>query len=166
MSSRDALAMARDKDIPIVREGLVSVDKHFDPNAITKYLDSAHLFYYRTELRGEPARTTLIFTAESKFLSTVQLRRGGVANNDGFGQFVFEMLQNKYGSSVKKKKQIFFETLFWTIDKTNRVSMRTGSNQILVEYLDLTVDTAGENELRARKEQYRRDAKAHAAGKF
>lgn len=166
MSSREAMTIARDKDIPLIREGLVSTNKHFDPNASTKYIDSAHEFYYNTTLLSETAKTNLIFTPESKFLSTVRIQWAGVSNKDGFRQVVFDMLKSKYGNYVKTGKQIFFETLFWSIDKTNQVSMKTSANQILVEYIDLTAQELGQKEVRVKKDEDRRDAKSKDAGKF
>lgn len=166
MSSREAMAIARDKDIPVIREGLVSIIKHFDPSTSTKYIDSAHEFYYNSSLLGENAKTNLIFTPESKVLSTVRIQWTGVSNKDGFRQVVFETLKSKYGNHVKKEKQIFFETLFWAIDKTNQVSMKTSANQILVEYIDLTAHEIGQKELRVRKDEIRHDAKSKDASKF
>jgi hypothetical protein len=166
MSSREAMAIARDKDIPVIREGLVSVNKHFDSNASTKYLDSAHEFYYNSSLLGENTRTNLIFTPVSKFLSTVRIRWAEVSNKNDFRQVVFEMLKTKYGNYVKKEKEIFFETFFWAIDKTNQVSLKTGANQISVEYIDLTAHAVGQKEINMKKDAKRRDAKSKDAGKF
>jgi len=58
MSGREVMAIARDTDIPIIREGLVSVNKHSYPNASTHYIDSAHEFYYKTNLLGETHEQT------------------------------------------------------------------------------------------------------------
>lgn len=64
------MAIARDKDIPILKDGIISVNKHFDPN-VMKYVDTEHEFYYQADLLGEHAKVYLIFTPESKFLSTI-----------------------------------------------------------------------------------------------
>jgi hypothetical protein len=58
ISSREAMAMARNKNIPIIREGIVSINKHFDPNVSMKYIDTAHEFYYRANLLGETQKLT------------------------------------------------------------------------------------------------------------
>jgi hypothetical protein len=136
-SSLEAMAIARDKDIPLIRAGLISVNKHFDPNTSSKYIDSAHELYYRSRLLDENAQISLIFTPENKFLSAVRIQWAGVSNKDGFRHIVFDTLKSKYGNYAKKGKQIFFETLFWPVDKANQISMKTSSNQILVEYIDL-----------------------------
>lgn len=165
-SSREAFAIARDRDIPIVREGLISVNKHLDPNASTKYIDSAHDFYYNTTLLGKSAKVNLIFTPQSKLLSAVRIKWFNVPSKDAFKQEVFDTLTSKYGSYLKKENQMFFEILIWTIDKTNRVSMRTGSNQISVEYLDLTLHATGQKEVDMKKSDERRTEKAKDARKF
>ena len=166
ISSREAMAIARDKDIPVVKAGIATINKHFDPKASSKYIDSAHEFYYKTILLGENAKTNLVFTPESKFLSAVQIQWAGVSNKDGFKQVVFDMLKSKYGNYIKKDKQIFFETFFWPIDKTNQVSMKTSASQISVEYLDRSVHELGQNEVKIKKDENRRDAKSKDAGKF
>ena len=96
----------------------------------------------------------------------MQIQWAGVSNKDGFKQVVFDMLKSKYGNYIKKDKQIFFETFFWPIDKTNQVSMKTSASQILVEYLDLSVHELGQNEVKIKKDENRRDAKSKDAGKF
>lgn len=50
-------------------------------------------------------------------------------------------------------------TAAWAIDKTNRVSMRTGENAILVEYVDMI---AHEQE---QKESKKRQARQKTAGR-
>jgi hypothetical protein len=55
MSVREAMAVARDKDIPIVKDGIISVNKHFDQKVL-KYVDTANEFYYNAELLGEHAK--------------------------------------------------------------------------------------------------------------
>ena len=166
MSSREAMAIARDKDIPVIRAGLVSINKHFDPNTSVKYIDRAHEFYYNTALLSENAQINLIFTPESKFLSAVRIQWGGMSAKDGFRQVVFDTLKGKYGNYGRKEKQIFFETLFWAIDKTNQVSMKTSANQISVEYIDLTVHGLGQKEVRGKKDENQRDAQSKDAAKF
>lgn len=51
MSVREAMAVAQDKDIPILKEGLVSVNKHFNPD-VMKYVGAASEFYYHADLLG------------------------------------------------------------------------------------------------------------------
>jgi hypothetical protein len=51
---------------------------------------------------------------------------------------LFETLAGRYGKYSETQKEIFFETFFWRIDKTNQVSMKTATHLIVVEYLDLT----------------------------
>jgi hypothetical protein len=54
----------------------------------------------------------------------------------------------------------------WAIDKTNQVSMKTSTNQISVECLDLTAHELGQKEINMKKNEKRRDAKSKDAGKF
>lgn len=166
MSSREAMAIARDKDIPLVKEGLVSTSKRFNADASVKYVDSADNFYYRTSLLGKNAKINLIFTPESKFLHTLRIQWAGSTKKDGFGQFVFETLTSKYGNHSSKEKDMFFETFFWRIDETNQVSMKTRANVLSVEYLDFTAHAVAQKEFNTKREQRQRDSKKKDAGKF
>ena len=166
-SSREVLTIARSQDSPVVKEGLVSTNKHFDPNTSTKYIDSAHDYCYKTTLLGRNAKVNLIFTPGSKFLSTVQIKWLGVPAQDGFKQDAFDTLTSKYDHYRKREIQLLFETLTWAIDQTNRVSMRTGANQISVEYLDLTVNAAGrQKEVAIKQSEEQRNSKTKDASKF
>jgi hypothetical protein len=79
---------------------------------------------------------------------------------------VFETLAGKYGKYGEKQKEIFFETFFWRIDKTNQVSMKTATPLIVVEYLDLTAHAVAQKEIATKREESRRDSKDKGADKF
>jgi hypothetical protein len=165
MSVREAMAVAQDKDIPIVKDGIISVNKHFDQK-VMKYVDTANDFYYRADLLDEHAKVNLIFTPESKFLSTIKIQWRAPFKDRAFQTKLFQLLTGKYGSYAKKQRQIFYEISTWTIDKTNWVSMRTGGNAILAEYLDMTAYEQGQKESKKRQEENWRQSKDKDAGKF
>ena len=165
MSVREAMAVAQDKDIPIVKDGIISVNKHFDQK-VMKYVDTAYEFYYHADLLGEHAKVNLIFTPESKFLSTIKIQWFAPFKDRSFQTKLFQLLTGKYGNYAKKERQIFYEISTWTIDKTNRVSMRTGRNAILAEYLDMIAYEQGQKESKKRQEENWRKSKDNDASKF
>jgi len=165
ISVREAMAIARDKDIPIVKDGIISVNKHFDPN-VMKYADTAYEFYYNTDLLGEHAKVYLIFTPESKFLSTIKIQWNAPFKDRSFQTKLFQLLTGKYGNYARKERQIFYETSTWTIDKTNRVSMRTGGNAIVAEYVDMIAYEQGQKESKKRQQENWRQSKDKDAIKF
>jgi hypothetical protein len=146
MSIDEAMAVAREKDIPIVRQGIISTTRRFDPNVSTKYIDTAHEFYYGDELIGERAKINLTFTPETKFLSAVRIRWDNVAENSRFRDEISGMLKSKYGNYSKREKQLFLEKLTWAIDKTSFVSMKIGVDAILLEYVNTRVQEQGQRE--------------------
>ena len=79
---------------------------------------------------------------------------------------LFQLLTGKYGNYAKKERQIFYETSTWTIDKTNRVSMRTGGNATVAEYLDRIAYEQGQKESKKRQEENWRKSKDNDASKF
>ncbi len=165
MSVREAMAVAQDKDIPIVKDGIISVNKHFDQK-VMKYVDTAYEFYYHADLLGEHAKVNLIFTPVSKFLSTIKIQWGAPFKDRSFQTKLFQLLTGKYGNYAKKERQIFYETSTWTIDKTNRVSMHTGGNAILADYVDMTADEQGQKESKKKQEENWRQSTDKDAGKF
>ena len=165
MSAREAMAVAQDKDIPIVKDGIIFVNTHFDQK-VMKYVDTAHEFNYQADLLGEHAKVNLIFTPESKFLSTIKIQWGAPFKDRAFQTKLFQLLTGKYGNYAKRERQIFFETSTWAIDKTNRVSMRTSGNSILVEYLDMIADEQGQKESKKRQDENWRQSKDKDASKF
>ncbi len=165
MSVREAMAVAQDKDIPILKDGIVSVNKHFDQK-VMQFADTANEFYYNAELLGEHARINLLFTPESKFLSSLKIQWGAPFKDRSFQTKLVELLSGKYGNQPKKERQIFFRTSTWTIDKTNVVSMRTGGNSILVEYVDLIAYQQGQKESKKRQDQNWQHATNKDASKF
>lgn len=165
MSVREAMAVAQDKDIPIVKDGIISVNKHFDQK-VMKYVDTANEFYYHADLLGEHAKVNLIFTPESKFLSTIKIQWGAPFKDHSFQTKLFQLLTGKYGTYAKKERQIFYETSTWAIDKTNRVSMRTSGNAILAEYVDMTAYEQGQKESKKKQQDNWRQPKDNDAGKF
>ena len=108
----------------------------------------------------------LLFTPKSKFLSTVKIQWGAPFNDRSFQTKLFPLLTGNYGNYAKKDRQIFYETSTWAIDKTNLVSMRTGGNAILAEYVDRVAYEQGQKESKKRQEKNRRQSKDKDASKF
>ncbi|MGE5212578.1 MAG: hypothetical protein ACM3NN_02665 [Nitrospirota bacterium] len=165
MSVREAMAVAQDKDIPILREGVISMNKHFDAS-VMNHIATANEFYYRADLLGEPAKVNLTFTPASKFLSTINVHWNAPFKDRAFQTKLFQLLTGKYGNYAKRERQIFFETSTWAIDKTNRVSMRTGGNSILVEYLDTIAYEQAQKEAKKKQDENWRQSKDKDASKF
>ena len=57
-------------------------------------------------------------------------------------------------------------TAAWAIDKTNRVSMRTGENAILVDYVDMIAHEQEQKESKKRQEKNWRQSKDHETSNF
>ncbi len=97
---------------------------------------------------------------------TVKIKWGAPFKDRSFQTKLFELLTGKYGNYARKERQIFYEISTWAIDKTNRVSMRTGGNSILMEYVDLIAYEQGQKESKNRQQENWRRSTDKDASKF
>jgi hypothetical protein len=86
ISIYEFMDIAERNDVPIHRDGLISINKHFNPAMSRKYADTAGKFYYKDQIMGKWARVDLVFTPKSKKLYTLSINWSGqgVSNKSGF----------------------------------------------------------------------------------
>ena len=138
MDIDDMMRVAERNDIPLRKEGLIGINKHFH-SSVRKYAQSATQFYYDCELMGRWAKVKLNFTPTSKQLSKITVHWWGLnANNrDQFKGEIEEMLIKKYSAPKHRyKENLLFVRTEWEVYKTGTVSMRSSSSTLDVEYSD------------------------------
>jgi hypothetical protein len=98
ISIYEFMDIAERNDVPIHRDGLISINKHFNPAMSRKYADTAGKFYYKDQIMGKWARVDLVFTPKSKKLYTLSINWSGqgVSNKSGFSADV-RKFQTKTG---------------------------------------------------------------------
>jgi hypothetical protein len=138
MDIDEMMRVAERNDIPLRKEGLIGINKHFH-SSVRKYAQSATQFYYDCELMGRWAKVKLNFTPTSKQLSKITLQwRGLNANNQTqFKGEIEELLISKYSAPVRRyAENLFFERTEWEAHKTGTISMRSSRGAVDVEYTD------------------------------
>jgi hypothetical protein len=168
MGINDMMRVAERNDIPLRKEGLIGINKHFHPS-VKKYAQTATQFYYDCELMGRWAKVKLNFTPTSKQLSKITVHWHGLnANNrTQFKGEIEEMLIKKYSAPIRRlKENLLFVRTEWEVYKTGTVAMRSSSSALDVEYSDKTlanVETAEIQDIQGdNKERYQ----SKDSGKF
>ena len=160
MDIGDVMRVAERNDIPLRKEGLIGINKHFH-SSVRKYAQSATQFYYDCELMGRWAKVKLNVTPTSKQLSKITLQwRGLNANNrTQFKGEIEEMLIKKYSAPMHRlKENLSFVKTEWEVFKTGTVAMRSSSSTLIVEYSDKILANQETAEIRdiqgKKKERY------------
>jgi hypothetical protein len=137
MTIEDAMQVAETNDIPLLREGLISPNKHFNPKASRDYAGTATDFYYRESSLEKPAKITLSFTPTKKRLWSVTISWGGigVSKRSNFCTEVVSLISEKYGKPKTGKWGILFDTWNWKINTTGSIFMKAASG-IGLKYVD------------------------------
>jgi hypothetical protein len=155
ISVHEAIDIAEANDLPLHKDGLLSVNKKFNPKMCRPYADTATRFYYNGRIFNKWARLTLSFTLVSKKLYCVEIRfnNTGMSRDSEFREQVEAMLQEKYGKPLKVSHHVgVYKTYDWQINENAIVTMRPGVNFVNVSYLDKTIAKAAQYES---KEQIR-----------
>jgi hypothetical protein len=149
----EAIDLAKDNDIPLHKSGLISADKHFNPEMCLPYANTATEFDYNAQLLGRQAKIVLNFTPASKKLYSIRVAwsGSGISRKSKFRDQIESMLIKKYGRPVKIKDNMIFKTYDFQINKLSFVTMRPGSNYVLLEYLDNRLVRLVEDETTAKE---------------
>ena len=168
MTINEMMIVAERNDIPLRKEGLIGVNKHFHPS-VRKYSESATKFYYDSELMGRWAKVKLNFTPISKQLSkiTVQWRGLNANNQTQFKVEIEELLINKYGAPMRRfKENLFFEKTEWEVQKTGTISMRSSRGAVDVEYSDNRIVSQEQDEIQKIQGKNKEGYRSKDKGKF
>lgn len=145
MSLDEVLTISEKKDLPIRRDGFISLNKHFDPKTSWSYADKARIFYYDTKLVNEPAKVTLIFTKESRQLYEVKIYWQGINVKKTLPGAVEDMVRKKYGNSTERRK-LFSKDKIWHLDKENQLVMTKTGAALQLRYLNLVLEKKDSHE--------------------
>jgi hypothetical protein len=148
----EVIDLAEDRDIPLHKGGMVSINKHFNPKVCRPYANTATEFDYNALLLGRQARIEMKFTPTSKKLYSIKLVWGGtgISKKSEFRDRVEAMLIEKYGRPVKVQNHIIYKTYDFQINQFSTVTMRPGGNYVMLEYLDNRLVKLAEDETTAK----------------
>ena len=142
MDIEEILTTSRFHDIPLHKDGLISINKRFNPLVSSKYAKTATHYYYKTKLLGKYARVDLFLTPSSKRLHTLSIHWYGMNNKnnrDGFEKEITEMLSPKYGSPKKQIFQLFGQTKTWTPSPEVAIDLKMTSGNYILTYKDTAI---------------------------
>jgi len=160
------MSIAAINDVPLLRQGLISENKHFNSEMCRDYIHTADEFYYIDNLMGKPARVTLYFTPQSKMLEKVKvsLHSSDINQESSYPKEIESMLTAKYGNPSRfvgpSAENVFRDSASWTYKGNCTILMEAGIGQVDIIYSDLKLNTIGSQERRTIKaiqnEEYRR----------
>ena len=155
-------------DIPIHRDGLISVNKHFNPIVSRKYADTYRKFYYKDQILGKWARVNLVFTPKSKKLYSLSINWSGqgMSKNSEFFSEVRSLMTQKYGAPSETAKQIIFHKIFWTINRDAYAMLQGSGGSSKLHYFDKIYLKTAETESATIKEAAHQKSVKKDANKF
>jgi hypothetical protein len=159
MSVDEAMKVAETQDIPIIKAGVVSGSKHFNPE-VRKYAGTTTAFYYRDNLLGKWSTVTLSFSPVSKVLWSVSINWSGpeMSTKGEFRNEVESMLSEKYGKPKARGRDLFHDTTSWKISEISVVSMKAGFGSVNVSYVDKKIEAIKASEELRLKEEAKKKA--------
>lgn len=151
MTLDEVLTTSEEKDLPVRRDGFISLNKHFDPKTSRAYADKARVFYYNTTLVNEAARVTLLFTKESRLLYEIKVYWQGINVKKALPGAVEDMLIKKYGNPTKSRR-FFSKDKIWHLDKNNQLKMKNSGAALQLRYVDLVLEKTDTSEKKKAKQ--------------
>jgi hypothetical protein len=134
----EVMDIAERNDIPIARDGLITISKNFRADMSRKYAQSHNRFHYQSTLLGRPAKVELQFTPQSRKLYTLSVSWGGpgVSKTGRFFSEVQTMLKDKYGQPSDTRRGAFFYEGFYIINPISYAILRGRSGGVQIHYFD------------------------------
>jgi len=165
----EAMDIAERNDVPLLRDGFVSINKHFNPDTSLKYAPTHNRFYYKKDgLLGKPAKIEIQFTPKSRLLYKLLVQWGGpgASKNNPFFDEVQSILKKKYGEPYEKKYGIPFHSMFYNINPTAYAMLQGGNGSVSVYYFDRYFQELNDRETREMEEIRKRGYTNKDSGKF
>jgi len=168
ISIYEFMDIAERNDVPIHRDGLISVNKNFNPIVSRKYAETHREFYYKDQILGKWARVDLVFTPKSKQLYTLSINWSGtgVSNKSDFFSEIQSIMNKKYGKHSDTRKEILFQKIFWDINHDAYAMLQGSSSSSQLHYFDKHYLQIAENELATTKAAEHQNALKQDANKF
>ena len=152
MNIDEVVGLAREHDIPIMRDGIIAIRERFDAKLIDNNFYKASTVYYRTNISGRNAIVYLRLTDDPKFVYEIEVKLFGIRDKDLFTKEMLGILNEKYGPS-KKIMETVFPVYQWRPDQSSQVRMRVFGPEASVIYTDLGTKELLENQRREKEKR-------------
>lgn len=169
MDIGEILTVARRKDIPLHKDGLISINKKFNPATSSKYAKTATHYYYKTKILGRHATVNLLLTPESKRLHTLSIHWHGMANKNnrtGFEEELTETLSAKYGTPKKRYGQLLGKAKTWSPSPWIAIELQMTHDNFIVSYKDIEMLELQQTENERRNDVIKQNYQKTDSGKF
>ena len=125
----EVVSLCQRYDYPLHRDGLISVNKHFNPKMCMPYISSHAKFNYKTTTYGYPSVVTLEFNPDTKRLESVgtRIRKPNNVKSDDFMAIIGRKLARSYGDPNSRSRN-------WNwLSESNVVSLSNGNSVAVVK---------------------------------
>jgi hypothetical protein len=156
MTISEVMDLSETHDVPIQKVGVVSSNKHFNPN-VRNDAGAEAAFYYKDNLLGRSSTVTLSFSPVSRLLWSVGINWSGITTKSEFRNEVHSLLSEKYGKPKSRGKDLFYDTITWKISEMSVVSMKAGFGSIILSYVDGEIEAIKKDEELSLKESARKN---------
>lgn len=140
MDIGDILSVARRQDIPLHKNGIITINKKFNPATSSKYAKTATHYYYKTKILGRHATVDLLLTPASKRLHTLSIHWHGIANENnriGFEKELTQTLSAKYGAPKKRYGQLLGKAKTWSPSPWIAIELQMTHDNFIATYKDI-----------------------------
>jgi len=131
-----ALAIARENDLPLIRKGYCTSSKHYDPKNIEPYAKTYRSFCYRSNLLGRNCSVELYFTPKSRLLYHVIINWGSPQKLKDFLTELEYVLNSKYGNNSSLGFGIMHKTRTWLRGKNVKIVLDYLIGSAALHYID------------------------------
>jgi len=131
-------SIAKKSDIPLHKEGLISINKRYNSLMCEKYRDTASTYYYPVNLLGEFAKVNLLLTPIGKKLYRVSIvwNKRQQGRNSEFTNDVKKTIELKYGTAKRLKGNIFADEFIWSVNDGTQITITSSHGDLSLIYED------------------------------
>ncbi|BCS96211.1 hypothetical protein DSLASN_18430 [Desulfoluna limicola] len=164
----EILTIARNNNIPLHRDGLISTNKNFNPKVCRKYANSATKYYYNTKLLGQYCKVELFLTPKSKLLHSLSIRWNNTGSKDKLEleKEVKNIIMKKYGGPKKLSTEVFGKTYHWSPKPHINIESSFSASGGVLLYKDTKIQRIGEQEKAIKKNQIKAQYQKSDISKF
>ena len=105
------VALCERYDFPLHRDGLISVNKRFNPKMCVPYINSHSIFNYKGIKYGYPSVVSFVFDPATNRIKTIEIRirKPNSVKSEDFVDSIGRMLSEEYGSpDMNARKKVWF----------------------------------------------------------
>jgi hypothetical protein len=144
ISRQEMTNLAKEHNIPLVKDGYYLIKKTFDPALLA---GEGNSFHYNTQLLEHPARVNLLLSPRKgeygQFLYEIDVMFTDVRKNKDLKPYLAELLDEKYGRG-RPGTNLIQTFRVWSPEKGAEVRLISGPGSLQLKYTDLKIKAIAE----------------------